>query len=229
MTALERRLGTTMPPGYAEFMATYGEGSICDALYAWGPDRILESLDAARESWGESWFWEHPDLVPADFAAAVPVGASPSGDQVALVPGRGLVVLPRHSDDVIEVGTSYTDLVRWCTSGRLGAAHEVLWFESWAQQSCLENWSGGELDQVQDAIAGLALHVALDASRTDARTFLIPAMGGHVFVLRTSGDGDLYVHVRFEPEYVTPYARVAAALLAVGSTRDGRWGAEPTA
>ncbi|WP_163824306.1 hypothetical protein [Nocardia cyriacigeorgica] len=116
MTALERRLGTTMPPGYAEFMATYGEGSICDALYAWGPDRILESLDAARESWGESWFWEHPDLVPADFAAAVPVGA-----------------------------------------------------------------------------------------------------------------GDLYVHVRFEPEYVTPYARVAAALLAVGSTRDGRWGAEPTA
>ncbi|MFD0361230.1 hypothetical protein ACFQZZ_07190 [Nocardia sp. GCM10030253] len=230
VTALEQRLGVAMPPGYAELMAIYGEGSVCNTLDVWGPARILERLDEAREIWAECWFWEHPELVQADFAAAVPVGGSSSGDQVALVPGRGLVVLPRHSDDAIDVGTSYTEAVRWfCTSGRLVAASEVLWFESWTQQSCWENWSGDEFHQVQDAIAALDLHVAVDASREDARTFLIPAMGGHVYVMETFGDGDLYVHVRFEPEYVALYARIEVALAGVGVTRVARWGAEPAA
>ncbi|MFF2554051.1 hypothetical protein ACFVUS_23840 [Nocardia sp. NPDC058058] len=228
VAALEQRLGVALPTGYAEIMATYGQGSICNIFDVWGPARILDSLDGARELLAEYWFWEHPELVQADFADAVPVGGSSNGDQMVLVPGRGLVVLPRHATDAIDVGTSYTDAVRWfCTSGRLVAASAVLWFESWTRLSCYENWAGGELGRVREAISALGLHSALDESRRDTGTFLIPAMGGHVSVLETSGDGDLYVHVRFEPEFTALHARIEAALIGADVRRLARWGAEP--
>ncbi|MFB7719302.1 SMI1/KNR4 family protein [Nocardia sp. NPDC056100] len=228
VSALEQRLGIPMPPGYADFVATYGQGSVCNAFDVWGPTRFLDSLDGMREMWAEYWFWKHPELGQADFADAVPVGGSSDGDQLALVLGRGLVMLPRHSDEAIDVGTSYTDAVRWfCTSGRLVVASEVLWFASWARQSCYENWAGGELNPVRDAISALGVHVAIEASGADASTFLIPAMGGHVSVLRPSGDADLYVHVRFEPEFAALHARIEAALIGTGARRMARWGAEP--
>ncbi|WP_040810714.1 hypothetical protein [Nocardia concava] len=228
VTALELRLGVAMPPGFAELVTGYGEGTICNELDVWGPTRILNSLDEAREQWAEYWFWEHPDLVQADFAAAVQVGGTANGDQIVLVPGRGLVVLPRHRDDAIDIGTSYDDAVRWfCTSGHLIAARSLLWFESWVQQSCYENWGGGEYRQVRDAIAALDMHVAVDESFEPVCTFLIPGMGGHVYILGTRGALGLYVHIRFEPEYSAQYARIEKALVSVGVTKATRWGAEP--
>ncbi|MFC9895635.1 hypothetical protein ACFVMC_18275 [Nocardia sp. NPDC127579] len=227
VATLERQLGVEMPSGYAEFMAAYGEGTVCDELNVWGPQRILNRVEQARETWVQDWFWEHPRLAPGDFADAVPVGDSSNGDQLAYLPRHGLVLLPRHRDGAIDAGTSYTRAVQgFCTDGTLVAPSAVLWFESWVQQSCYENWSGGDRGRVRDAVAALGLHVAVDAPDPHAITFLLPAMGGHVYIME-AGTQDLHVHVRFEPQHVAVYTRIAAALTAAGTGGRIRWGAEP--
>ncbi|MCP2315654.1 hypothetical protein APR12_000987 [Nocardia amikacinitolerans] len=226
---LEARMGIAMPPGYADLLTTYGEGTVCNELNLWAPARIRASIDEARTMWAEDWFWEHPDLAQADFAAGVPVGDSANGDQLVLIPERGLVMLPRHSDDAIEVGASYTDAVHWfCTSGRLVAACSVLWFESWAPLRYYESWRGKGPSRVRDAVAAVDLHVAQDGLHSKVRTFLIPAIGGGVVVAETFGGDDVHVDVCFEPGCMPTYARIEAALLAVGAIRVSRWSSDPT-
>ena len=229
VAALEDRLGTAMPDGYAETVTAFGSGTFCNELNVLAPDKALERLDDTRERWAEHWFWDDDLVTQGEMVDAVLVGDSANGDELAFHPGRGLFFLPRDDERVQPVGPSYVDALTWfCTSSELVEPSAVLWFESWAEQSCFENWSGGGFDDARAAVAELSLHVAEDhvaGSRTS--TFLVPMMGGHVRIAAFDAEQDLYVHVRYLPDLTGPAERMAEALESVGVSRQSRWGAEP--
>ena len=227
IAALQDRIGAELPQGYAQLVGTLGEGTFCNEFNVFSPTRILEQVDKAREAWAQYWFWDEDVVTQAEMAGAFRMGDSSNGDELAFVPDRGLVLLPRDDEQVRTAGSSYIDaLTSFCTSGDLVDPSGILWFQSWAQQSCYENWSGGDLETVRRALAGLGLHVAEDHDpERRTSTFLVPAIGGHVRVAALAGS-DLYVHLRYVPEESATADEVAGALEAAGSTRTSRWGAE---
>jgi hypothetical protein len=226
---LERTLGTDMPAGNDALVTTCGQGTFCNELNLWGPERVLDNVDRSREMWEEFWFWDDAVTSQPEMRAAVPLGDSSNGDQLALVPGKGLVFLPRDEDLAIGVGTSMVDAVTWfCGSGTLVAPHEVLWFESWAEPATYENWSGGALADARNAVADLGRHVAEDhdADRGTS-TFLVPAMGGHLSLAALEGWDGIYAHLRYLPDLSGTADDLARALESAGMSRQSRWGEEP--
>jgi len=216
VTALERDLGIAMPPGYAEFVTTLGEGTFGDSLQIKLPATIRRDLPGARERWADYWFWDEALLTREEAAGAVVVADTDTGDEIVVhprLPGR-ILVLPRDSDDIVDAGSTLDDLLDWyCTSGLVAAPVAVRWFMSWAAPTTLQTWQGGDPGRIRTDVLALGLHSAYEDHDSGATRFVMPAIGGQALLIR--GDWGCTMSLRYDSDLgdrVSPLAHALACL-----------------
>ena len=126
VSALEATLGCSFPPGYGEFVTTFGEGEINWLVRVFPPWRILDGGDGLenfvqwRQRINEYWFWEGIDKQHA--IQSIMLGDTANGDQLCFHPDEptAIHVLPRDRDCAMFVGSSIMELIRWLlASGEL--------------------------------------------------------------------------------------------------------------
>jgi hypothetical protein len=224
VAALERDLGVTMPPGYAEFVAMLGEGTYCDSLQVKSPATVRRDLPGARERWADYWFWDEGLLTQEDATGAVLVADTDTGDEMVVhprLPGR-ILVLPRDSDDVVDAGGSLEDLLDWyCTSGLVANPVDVRWFMSWVGPTALQTWQGGDPDRIRADVLALGLHTAYE-DHDAATRFVMPAIGGHAYLVR--GDWGCTVSLRYDNDLRDRVTPLAHALAHAGADGGAPWG-----
>jgi hypothetical protein len=224
VAALERDLGVTMPPGYAEFVTTLGEGTFCDSLQVKLPATIRRDLPGARERWREYWFWDERLMTQVDAAGAVVVADTDTGDEMVVhpqLPGK-ILVLPRDFDDIVDAGSRLDDLLDWyCTAGLVARSVRVRWFMAWAGRPTHQNWRGGDPDRIREDVLALGLHTAFE-DHDDATRFVIPAIGGAALLSR--GDWGCSVSVRFDSDLRDRVTPLAGALADAGADAGAPWG-----
>jgi hypothetical protein len=187
---LEHDLGVTLPPGYAEFVTTLGEGTFCDSLQVKLPATIRRDLPESRARWAEYWFWDEDVLTQADAGEAVVIADTDTGDEIVVHPRRPgqILVLPRDSDDVVDAGATLDDLLDWyCTSGLVATPVSVRWFMSWAGRTVHQSWRSGDPDQIRANVLALDLHTAYEDLEDGATRFVMPAIGGTALLITESG------------------------------------------
>jgi hypothetical protein len=136
VSALEATLDCSFPPGYGEFVTTFGEGEINWLVRVFPPWRILDGGDGLenfaqwRQRINKYWFWTGIDKQRA--IQSIMLGDTANGDQLCFHPDEPTVihVLPRYRDYALIGGASIMELIRWLlTSGELiGVANDVLVF-----------------------------------------------------------------------------------------------------
>jgi hypothetical protein len=225
VTALEGDLGVAMPPGYAEFVTALGEGTYCDGLQVKLPAAIRRDLPGARERWADYWFWDEAVLTREEATGAVLVADTDTGDEIVVhprLPGQ-ILVLPRDSDEVVDVGAALDDLLDWyCTSGLVATPVGVRWFMSWAGHTTPQNWQGGDPDRIRAALLALGLHAAYEDDGDGATRFVMPAIGGQA--LLTRGDWGCTVSLRYDSDLRDRVAPLAHALTEAGADSGAPWG-----
>jgi hypothetical protein len=86
--ALERELGTVMPPGYREYASRLGDGTLNGGIRFFLPNDVLEwtsDLRSAREA--QYWHWEELEAFgEADVVRAIQVGESDGEDRLVFLP-----------------------------------------------------------------------------------------------------------------------------------------------
>jgi hypothetical protein len=224
VASLDRDLGVAMPPGYAEFVTTLGEGTYCDSLEVKLPATIRRELPEARERWSQYWFWGEDVLSQEDSADAVLVAATDTGDEVVVhprLPGR-ILVLPRDSDDVIEIGGTLEELLDWyCTGGLVAVPVHVRWFMSWAGRTGLQTWRGGDPDRIRTNVLALGLHAAYQDLDGGATRFVMPAIGGHALLVPHDG---VLVSLRYDADLAEPVSQLTRALADAEAAGGAPWG-----
>lgn len=87
---LERRLGTAMPTGYKEFVATLGLGVLNDAVRVYTPERIFTEFKDFQQRWSEYWFWdEGRDVLSKEKALeCIIVADTGNGDELVFHPSQ---------------------------------------------------------------------------------------------------------------------------------------------
>lgn len=225
VAALERDLGVAMPPGYAEFVTSLGEGTYGDSLQVKLPETIRRDLAGTRERWRQYWFWDERLLTQEDAAGAMAVADTDTGDEFVVhpkLPGK-ILVLPRDSDDVVDAGGTLDDLLDWYgTSGLVATPVGVRWFTSWAGPMTLQNWRGGDPDRIRTAVLALGLHATYEDCDDGATRFVMPAIGGQA--LLTRGDWGCTVSLRYDSDLRDRVTPLAHALESAGADGGVPWG-----
>ena len=114
---LERRLGTTMPTGYREFVTTLGWGVLSNTVRVYTPERIFLELKDFQRRWNEYWFWdEGRDVLSKEKALeCIIVADTGNGDELVFHPSQSdkLYMLPHGSGRIFEPGGTLDKAIEW--------------------------------------------------------------------------------------------------------------------
>jgi hypothetical protein len=231
VAAAEAVIGTRFPPGYAEFVTRFGDGSISNWVRVYPPDRVAEEHPEHRRRRDEYYFWDDGDdiLTREHVAASVLLADTYNGDEVIYHPAEpeGLFALPRDDGTIHPLGRTLAEAIDWlCSSGTLTGPIAFRSFEpsSEREQRRYEAESDGpSFEAVRDALLALRLHDrASDATEGDDKCFdlFVREFGGSVTIVE--GDGGAIVGLRIDTGAAGPkLERVVAALEQLGLAESG--------
>lgn len=119
----ERRLGTTFPMGYRDYVTRLGEGVLNDLIRVFPPWRVLAGLDEHRGGMAGFWSWHSDDVVfdQDDAMTSIPIADSLDGDVITFEPANPdrIIVLPRQQDRLYARGPDLLEVINWVCSGRV--------------------------------------------------------------------------------------------------------------
>jgi hypothetical protein len=114
---LEQQLGTKMPMGYQDFVATLGVGILNDTVRVYTPRRIARELKDFQQRWDEYWFWdEGRDILSKEKALeSIIIADTGNGDELIFHPSQPnkLYLLPRDSGQIFEPGSGLDEAIEW--------------------------------------------------------------------------------------------------------------------
>jgi hypothetical protein len=226
--AIEAAIGTKFPPGYAEFVTRFGDGSISNWVRVYPPDRVAEEALGHRERREEYYFWDDGAdvLTREQVTRSVLLADTYNGDEVVYHPNEpvGLFVLPNDDGVIYPVGGTLEEAIDWiCTSGTLTAPVTFKWFEPASgrvRRRFEAEADGPSFEAVRDALVALGLHDrAEDATEGEDKCFdlFVREFGGVVTIVE--GECGAVVGLRTDTEADGPQLeRVVATLHGLGLT-----------
>jgi hypothetical protein len=190
VAAAEAAIGTPFPPGYAEFVTRFGDGSVTNWVRVYPPGRVAEEHADHRARREEYYFWDDGAdvLTREQVAASVVLADTLNGDEVVYHPKSpsGLFVLPRDDGMIYRVGSSLAEAIDWlCRSGVLTAALSIKTFEPNAGRSQREFVGGLAFEDARDALLMLKSHDhSCEMTVDDEKYFemYIKELGGVLFI-----------------------------------------------
>ncbi len=191
---VEKQLNINFPPDYTEFVTQLGEGTYAGFVRVYPPNKILSEYRAFQERWDEYFFWDEGDKVlpKAKVLECIIVGDTLQGDELIIHPlePNRLLVLPRESEEIFEVGTNLESALAWlCESGVLTERITTTYFESWTPRERQTFMASTEFDPVLKTLTGLELHDHLQVNHEDEFGELFVAEFGGSIVAGFDGVG----------------------------------------
>jgi hypothetical protein len=122
---LEKKLGTTLPSGYRDYVTTLGDGVLSDCVRVYPPKQIDRELKEWRKRIKQYWFWDEPSVLlkQARAVECIVIADTMEGDEVVFHSSepKRLYVLPRNEERVFDAGKDLLEAVEWLLgSGKLG-------------------------------------------------------------------------------------------------------------
>lgn len=161
ITALADKLQIKLPNGYFEFMTTLGFGDYCYNLVVYPPQKILSEYLSAQQTWEEYYLWEEGEevLPKEEVVNSIIFGHSFDGDYLIYSPSRPeqLFVLPRHSQTIYTVPSSFFDPLNWYYSNgdQVYPAIPFKFFTPYRNRGYVTFSSGGATVELQKVIQTL--------------------------------------------------------------------------
>ena len=117
VAAGERALETQFPAGYAAFVTTLGEGSYCDAIRIYAPQRIVKDNDEFRARLKEYFFWDEGANVLSKerVVESICIADTVNGDELIFHPENPakLYVLPHEAEVIYPAGSTFDEALDW--------------------------------------------------------------------------------------------------------------------
>lgn len=208
---LKRSQDYEFPDGICDFLRRFGPGEYCGCFYIFKPEDLLKGQASCREFWSESFYYDRDKsaLSQQEVLQTTWVGRTLDGDEVVYQPkGKvGFYVLPRHSDAILRIGSSLSEVLEWFSSaGILYTPKKTKWFCTFKDRCRLHIVKDGELDH-REALSLLdeafgVNHAALDEGE-EFSIFFCQKISGYVHVYSDSLD------IHHDSDFDTKVCRIA--------------------
>jgi hypothetical protein len=208
---LKGRQDYTFPDDICDFLRKFGPGEYCGCFYFFKPEDLLNGQASCRKVWNKYFFFDRDksELSQKEVLRSTWVGRTLDGDEVVYQPTGivGYYVLPRHSDAIMRIGGSLSEVLEWFSSaGTLYRPKKTKWFCTFKDRCRLHIVKDEELDRREAlSVVNEAFGVNCDESDDDEEfsIFFCQKISGYVHVYADNLD------IHYDSDFDTEVCRIA--------------------
>ena len=224
VTALEDRLGITLPQGYRQMVTTLGPGTYCDDIWMFMPDEVEAKTDQLRQSLREYYFWDvgAPILNRAQAEASIRLGYGYNGDEIIFNPDteHSVYILPRHDETIYWQSPGFDDPIGWhSTSGKARDLPPFRYFEPNIGRAHVALFTARKDHRRSDVAAlitkclGQGQEIRRIAEES-SDLVLLKAVGGHAQLTSSWNDSRIGIRISYHQSHQATVQNCVESLIA---------------